>query len=339
MIGKAVAERVKALGMAGGAIPCLGDNPNVIFILADDQGWGDAGYNGHPSARTPNLDRLAADGTVIKNFYVNGTVCSPSRAAFLTGMYPARLGFHHITSKPDVNKQRQVPDWLDPEVRTIADAFKKAGYATAHFGKWHLGKYAGAPAATAYGFDESAVTSGSGEQVRTEGGNEDPFLVTEATFDRAIDFISDHEEQPFYVNVWSPLPHAPLRPSPEQIQAFHDVKPEPASFGRWMTQAEPLRRGNPRSVCCRVAGQDPGRASGHGDGDVGGRSHADTGRPHRHSVRCARHRRRGPQRRLARRLRAPPASAALGVVLRGGGQSRLLRPAARRSGWSVEVLL
>jgi arylsulfatase A-like enzyme len=110
MIGKAVAERVKALGMAGGAIPCLGDNPNVIFILADDQGWGDAGYNGHPSARTPNLDRLAADGTVIKNFYVNGTVCSPSRAAFLTGMYPARLGFHHITSKPDVNKQRQVPD-------------------------------------------------------------------------------------------------------------------------------------------------------------------------------------------------------------------------------------
>lgn len=209
-------------------------HPNVIFILADDQGWGDVGYNGHPSARTPNLDRLAADGTFITNFYVNGTVCSPSRAAFLTGMYPARLGFHHITSKPDVNKQRQVPDWLDPDVGTIADTFKKAGYATAHFGKWHLGKYAGAPAATAYGFDESAVTSGSGEQVRAEGGNEDPFLLTQATFDRAIDFIRDHEEQPFYVNVWSPLPHAPLRPSPKQIQAFRDVKPEPASFGQWM---------------------------------------------------------------------------------------------------------
>lgn len=209
-------------------------HPNVIFILADDQGWGDAGYNGHPYARTPNLDRLASDGTFIKNFYVNGTVCSPSRAALLTGIYPARLGFHHITSKPDVNKQRQIPDWLDPEVSTIADTFKKAGYATAQFGKWHLGKYAGAPAPTAYGFDVSAVTSGSGEQLRKEGQNEDPFLLTDATFDRTIDFIRNHKEQPFYVNVWSPLPHAPLRPSPEQLRAFRDLKPDPTSFGQWM---------------------------------------------------------------------------------------------------------
>jgi arylsulfatase A-like enzyme len=209
-------------------------HPNVIFILADDQGWGDAGFNGHPYARTPNLDRLAADGTFIKNFYVNGSVCSPSRAAFLTGKYPARLGFHHITSKPDVNKQRQVPDWLDPEVTTIADTFKKTGYATAHFGKWHLGKYAGAPAPTAYGFDVAAVSSGSGEQLRQEGQNEDPFLLTEATFDRTINFIRDHKDRPFYVNVWSPLPHAPLRPSPEQLEAFRDLKPDPESFGKWM---------------------------------------------------------------------------------------------------------
>jgi len=208
--------------------------PNVIFILADDQGWGDVGFNGHPYVRTPNLDRLAAEGSVIKNFYVNGSVCSPSRAALLTGKYPARLGFHHITSKPDVNKQRQVPDWLDPEVTTIADTFKKAGYATAHFGKWHLGKYAGAPAPTAYGFDVAAVLSGSGEQLRQEGQNEDPFLLTEATFDRAITFIRGHKDRPFYVNVWSPLPHAPLRPSPEQLEAFRDLKPDPDSFGKWM---------------------------------------------------------------------------------------------------------
>ena len=209
--------------------------PNVIFILADDQGWGDAGYAGHPYARTPNLDRLAADGTFIRNFYVNGTVCSPSRAALLTGMYPARLGFHHITSKPEVNKQRQIPDWLDPEVTTIADMFKKAGYATAQFGKWHLGKYAGAPAPTAYGFDVSAVLSGSGDQLRKEGQKEDPFLLTATTFDRTIEFIRDHKDKPFYVNVWSPLPHAPLRPTPEQTQAFRDLKPDANSFGKWMS--------------------------------------------------------------------------------------------------------
>ncbi|MFM8494161.1 MAG: sulfatase [Planctomycetia bacterium] len=209
-------------------------HPNVIFMLADDQGWGDAGYSGHPYARTPNLDRLAADGTVVKNFYVNGTVCSPSRAACLTGKYPARLGFHHITSDPEVNRQRQIPDWLDPEVTTLADTFKQAGYATAQFGKWHLGKYAGAPAPTAYGFDVAAVSSGAGEQLKQKGQNEDPFLLTEATFDRAIAFIREKQDSPFYINIWSPLPHAPLRPSPEQREAFRDVEPDPGSFGKWM---------------------------------------------------------------------------------------------------------
>jgi arylsulfatase A-like enzyme len=209
-------------------------HPNVIFILADDQGWGDVGFSGHPYARTPNLDRFAAEGSVIKNFYANGTVCSPSRAALLTGIYPARLGFHHITSKPDVNKQRQIPDWLDPEVTTIADVFKKAGYATAQFGKWHLGKYAGAPAPTAYGFDVAAVLSGSGEQLRQDRQKEDPFQLTEATFDRTINFIRDHKDRPFYVNVWSALPHSPLRPSPDQVEAFRDLKPDPESFGKWM---------------------------------------------------------------------------------------------------------
>jgi len=209
-------------------------HPNVIFILADDQGWGDTGFSGHPYAHTPNLDRLAADGTVVRNFYVNGTVCSPSRAACITGTYPARLGFHHITSKPEVNRQRQVPDWLDPELTTIADTFKRAGYATAHFGKWHLGKYAGAPPPTAYGFDVAAVCSGSGEQLERQARFEDPFLLTEATFDRAIAFIREKKDRPLYLDIWSPLPHAPLRPGPEQRRAFHGLEPDPASFGTWM---------------------------------------------------------------------------------------------------------
>ena len=114
LLAKQVAEVIQAqlgIGAQTARSPIV-RSPNVIFILADDQGWGDAAYNGHPYARTPNLDRLAAEGTVISNFYVNGPVCSPSRAAFMTGQYPARLGFHHITSTLPVNRQRQVPDWL-----------------------------------------------------------------------------------------------------------------------------------------------------------------------------------------------------------------------------------
>ena len=210
--------------------------PNVIFILADDLGWGDAGYLGHPYARTPNLDRMAAEGTVISNFYVNGPVCSPSRASFMTGQYPARLGFHHITSRPDVNLQRRVPDWMNPEVTTIADVFKKAGYSTGHFGKWHLGKYGESPTPAAYGFDRSAVVSGPGEQLgdKKAVAGEDPFRVTQLSFDRAIAFMREQKEGPFYLNVWSSLPHAPLRPSPEQRNAYRDTKPDPKGFGKWM---------------------------------------------------------------------------------------------------------
>ena len=88
------------------------EKPNVIFVLADDLGWGDLGYVGHPYARTPNIDRMAAEGTTIANFYVNSTVCSPSRVAFMTGQYPARQGFHHITSSLEVNRRRKVPEIL-----------------------------------------------------------------------------------------------------------------------------------------------------------------------------------------------------------------------------------
>ena len=220
--------------------------PNVIFILADDQGWGDTGYNRHPYLKTPHLDRLAAEGMVVSNFYVNSTVCSPSRVAFMTGRYPAREGFHHITSSPDVNKRRQVPDWLNPDVPTVADAFKRAGYATGHFGKWHLGKYLNSPAPTAYGFDAASVSSGPGETLaRYHDQNpdakaraaEDPQTrITRHAFDAGLDFIRAHRNEPFYLNLWSPLPHAPLRLTAEQQAPYAGiaVNPDDPAFGPWM---------------------------------------------------------------------------------------------------------
>jgi len=212
------------------------DRPNVIFILADDLGWGDLGSSGHPYARTPNLDRLAAGGTTVANFYVNSTVCSPSRVAFMTGQYPARQGFHHITSTLEVNRRRRVPDWLDPDVPTVADVFKQAGYATAHYGKWHLGKYGRSPTPDAYGFDAALVSSGPGETIKapTRDGAGDQSRMTEVTFDHGLEFIRRQGGKPFYLNLWAPLPHAPLRMTERQREPYRSLAPDPAAFGPWM---------------------------------------------------------------------------------------------------------
>src|SRR5690349_13109219 len=120
--------------------------PNVIFILADDLGWGDLGCYGHPITKTPNLDRLAREGMQFTQFYVCGSVCSPSRCAFFTGQYPARHRIHGHYATHEQNAARGMNNWLDPQVPNVARLLKQAGYATAHFGKWHLGSGEGAPA-------------------------------------------------------------------------------------------------------------------------------------------------------------------------------------------------
>jgi len=106
--------------------------PNIILLLADDLGYGDPGFMGHPSSYSPNLDKLASAGRVFTDFYVASAVCSPSRAAILTGKYPVSTGIWPSVLFPDHL------GGLDPiEHRTIAKALKEdAGYATAHVGKW-----------------------------------------------------------------------------------------------------------------------------------------------------------------------------------------------------------
>src|SRR5215470_10407994 len=88
--------------------------PNVIFILADDLGWGDLGCYGHPQTQTPNLDRMAREGTLFTQFYVNGSVCSPSRCAFFTGQYPARHQIHGHYAAAEQNAARGMSQFLDP---------------------------------------------------------------------------------------------------------------------------------------------------------------------------------------------------------------------------------
>jgi N-acetylgalactosamine-6-sulfatase len=195
------------------------DRPNIVFILADDLGWGDLSCYGHERLRTPQLDRLAAQGTLFTQFYVNGSVCSPSRCAFFTGQYPARQRIHGHYADPQQNADRGMSQWLDPQVPNVAALLKASGYATAHIGKWHLGSGPGAPTPQAYGFD----------YVKSVVSNEPAWIEPAAVLwpksstlivDEALDFIRQHKDEPFYVQAWMLLPHAPLNPTEEQLKPF-----------------------------------------------------------------------------------------------------------------------
>ena len=168
--------------------------PNFIFILADDLGWGDLSCYGNKQIKTPNLDRLAKQGTLFTQFYVNGSVCSPSRCAFMTGQYPARHRIHGHYATHELNAKRGMSNWLDPKVPNVASLLKSAGYATAHFGKWHLGNGEGAPPPTEYGFDDARTYGSNGP-----GWNEpvETFFAksTRIFVDETLRFITD-ESQP-----------------------------------------------------------------------------------------------------------------------------------------------
>ena len=219
------------------SILAAADKPNVIFILTDDQGWNDAHFAGHPYVKTPNLDRFASQGTWFRQFYVAATVCSPSRTAFMTSHYPARHLVHGHFADHGSNAARTMPDWLDANVTTLPDLLKTAGYATAHFGKWHLGSGEGAPAPTEYGFDVAKTVNSNGPQLGDEA--KEPYFrakSTELIVDETIKFIKEHKDQPFYTNVWTLVPHAPLKPTPEQLKVYEDLAPkaDDPAFGPWM---------------------------------------------------------------------------------------------------------
>jgi N-acetylgalactosamine-6-sulfatase len=186
--------------------------PNIVFIFADDWGWGDLSCHGHPWLKTPNLDRLAAEGTDFQQFNVLNPVCSPSRAAVMTGLYPARFCIHQHFASPQQNAQRNMPDWLDPKAVMLPRLLKQAGYRTAHFGKWHLTNREthGAPPPAAYGYDEAHVFN---------GGAELPSADLLAAGEDAAAFIKASASGPFFINVWlheSHTPHVPTKASMEK---------------------------------------------------------------------------------------------------------------------------
>ncbi|HEC03779.1 MAG TPA: N-acetylgalactosamine 6-sulfate sulfatase (GALNS) [Phycisphaerales bacterium] len=201
------------------------DRPNFVFIFADDLGWGDLGCYGNRQIKTPNLDELARKGTLFTQFYVNGSVCSPSRTAFMTSHYPARHAVHGHFAGHQQNKARAMPDWLDPKAHTVTRLLQDAGYATGHFGKWHLGSGNGAPSPGEYGIDEHVTVNSSGPQLTGTG---QPYFRAKSTaqiVDRTIEFIEKNRDKPFYVNAWSLVPHATLHPTDEQMKPYQRYAP------------------------------------------------------------------------------------------------------------------
>lgn len=209
------------------------EKPNVVFILADDMGWGDLGCYGHPYIKTPNLDNLAKRGALFTSFYATGASCSPSRAGFMTGRFPGSLGIHSaLSGEVAVNTRMGIVNYLDPKVSTITKLLHEAGYKTGHFGKWHLGHTPNAHSPTVYGIDDvrcfnavnkDALINNQFLQVKERA------LHSEAIVDEGLRFIEENKDNHFYVNVWLTDPHALLNPSEEQMALYKKFHPRGVS--------------------------------------------------------------------------------------------------------------
>jgi N-acetylgalactosamine-6-sulfatase len=198
------------------------EKPNIIYILADDLGWGDLGCYGQLLCRTPRIDRMAGEGILFEQFYVNSPISSPSRASLLTGTFPARAGIHYWMYKGDHNSRHGMPEYLDPKIATLPRLLQQGGYRTAHFGKWHLGLSPEAPV-LAYGYDVADIIwlgVGPNPGIGTSPKG------TEALVDRTIRFVQECREknQPFFVNLWPFDVHAALKPTPEMLARYKGLQ-------------------------------------------------------------------------------------------------------------------
>lgn len=218
--------------------------PNVVFILVDDLGWSDVGYQGSRGYSTPQIDRLAESGTIFSNFYAAGPVCSPTRASILTGMNPARLGITTYLLEPR-RDPAHVTTALPADALTLGELFEQHGYATGYFGKWHLG----------YRHEDWAAQHGFGT---ARGGMDLPWAwrlahpqltppilkehtrffspyhltflkngpdgeyLTDRLTDETIQFIASNRDKPFLAFLSYHTVHTPLQAKPEKIQAMRD---------------------------------------------------------------------------------------------------------------------
>jgi len=211
------------VSLAAAQAPATASPPNVIIILTDDHGYADVGTYGAKGFSTPRLDRMAAEGMRFTDFYVSTPACSGSRASLLTGCYSQRVSIPAVLGPG-------LAIGLNPRETTIARMLKERGYATALFGKWHLGQQAGY-LPLRYGFDEFFGTPYSNDTgpdmsaAAREAGrpglpmiegetvvetNPDQRYLTKRYTERAVDFITRHKAKPFFLYLAHNMPHTPL---------------------------------------------------------------------------------------------------------------------------------
>ena len=228
-------QLILALGCFSLLVSCSSktdSKPNIIIILADDAGYSDFGFMGSDEIKTPNLDQLALDGVTFNNAYVSASVCSPSRAGLLTGMYQQRFG-HECNLDSDVNNS------FDPNQITIAEALKTEGYNTGLIGKWHLGdKTQNHPlkngfdyfwgfisGARNYFYDPNEEFRNSFRNV-VENYTQTKFdgYLTDVLGDKAIGFINKNHEtnNPFFLFLSFNAPHTPMHAKDDVLEKFKD---------------------------------------------------------------------------------------------------------------------
>lgn len=209
--------------------------PNVIYILADDLGYGDLGCYGQKKLKTPNIDRLATEGIRFTDHYSGNTVCSPSRAVLMTGQHPG-----HVHCRGNAGRAGENTMALDPAMTTLPRLFKNAGYATGGFGKWGLGITCdeGAPNPLTHGFDTfsgwknqviahtyypSSIVR-EGEEVPLENGE----YIHDLIMEDAFDFIrrSVQGGKPFFCYIPTAVPHAAMHAPPELHEKWRKVYPQ-----------------------------------------------------------------------------------------------------------------
>jgi arylsulfatase A-like enzyme len=228
--------------------------PNVVSVVVDDLGWRDVGYMGSTFYDTPHIDRLARESMTFTNAYAASPVCSPTRAALLTGKTPARLNVTDWIpgrgNAPD-QKLQQVEDknYLPLEETTIAEMLGGAGYATAHMGKWHLGGEGHLP--TDQGFDVNVGGYEAGSPGRFDGyfspynnpqmedGPDGEYLVDRLS-QEAERFIGAHQSEPFYLQLWHYAVHLPLQAKKEMVEA-NRAQADTMSFSDAFSTREGLR--------------------------------------------------------------------------------------------------
>ena len=215
--------------------------PNIVFVLIDDMGYADLSCYGNKAAKTENIDRLAREGVRFTQFYASAPICSPSRTGLLTGQYPQRWRISSFLETRAANTKRGMAQWLDVKAPSVARELQKAGYATGHFGKWHLGgqrDVGDAPLITEYGFDASLTQfEGLGDRILPlldayDGTPAKKYAlgsdllgrgnitwmerakITSAFARRAQEFMKEAQAKgkPFFVNIWPDDVHSPFFP-------------------------------------------------------------------------------------------------------------------------------